>query len=84
VVLAVAWVPSGDLLATGSSDGAARLWNAHTGELLAILRDPGGRIGAVLFLDDGHLLTGSDSGGIQTWLTDPAELIWLARDRLAR
>lgn len=74
----------GELLATGSSDHAARLWDADHGELLAVLRGHRGSVNAVLFTADGRWLSGGDGGAIQTWLTSTERLKDLARQRLSR
>ncbi len=79
---AVAWSPDGALLATGATDSAARLWDARTGELLAVLRGHIGAVNGVVFTDDGRLLTGGDDGAIQAWVTSKEELKALARQRL--
>jgi WD40 repeat protein len=83
-VLAVAWSPDGSLLATAGSDGAARLWAATGGEPVAVLRGHRGAVNAVVFTGDGRLLSGGDDGVVQAWVTSKAELLELARRRLAR
>ena len=68
--------------ATGASDGGARLFDAATGELLAVLRGHDGAVNSVLFTDDGRVLTGGDDGAIQVWVTSREELVRLATERL--
>ncbi len=52
---------SGQLLATGSDDKTARLWNLKTGKLIRVFRPPiglgnGGKVHAVALSPDGHFL----------------------------
>lgn len=54
-IYSLAWSPDGKLVATGSGDGLARIWNAATGRRLASLR-AGGSTGAVQFSVDGKAL----------------------------
>jgi hypothetical protein len=51
----VAFSPNGQLLATGSDDKTARLWEVKTGLQVNILRHTGG-VGGVAFSPDGRLL----------------------------
>jgi len=71
-VRAVSFSPDGRRLVTGSGDGTARVWDARTGEELAVL-DLGGVEGsggaaAVLFSDDGRfIVTGGPYGEPGAW-----------------
>ena len=49
-----------------------------------MLRGPDGKVHAVVFTEDGRLLTAGDHGGIQAWLVSNDELLRLARERVGR
>lgn len=67
-VKAVAFGPEGRILATGSRDGMARLWDARSGELLASLAGHQGDVNAVAFSRDGRsLASGADDGTVRLW-----------------
>src|SRR5262249_44194073 len=65
----IAFTPDGKTLATasgGGADGAVRLWNAATGQELAVLQAPGARL--VAFTPDGKtLVTGHSNGTVKLW-----------------
>lgn len=64
----LAFSPSGDLLATASSDGTVRLWRVETGELLQTLDGHAGRVTSVAFSADGSLLaSGDEQGTVLVW-----------------
>ncbi|MEP3334028.1 hypothetical protein [Sedimentitalea sp.] len=66
-VRSVAFSPDATLLATGSDDGTARLWNLSTGAEVARLEGHGDGVRSVAFSTDGTLLaTGSADG--TAWL----------------
>lgn len=54
--MAVAFSPSGGLLASGGSDGAVRLWGSHTGDRLHTLESYRGGVSSLAFGTDGGLL----------------------------
>ncbi|MDY7231368.1 AAA-like domain-containing protein [Hyalangium rubrum] len=81
-VFAVAFSPDSSLLATGSSDTTARLWDASSGKALAILSHQGA-VNAVAFGPDGsRLATGSDDHTARLWQAYPGKpLAILAHDQ---
>lgn len=67
VTRVVAFSPDGARIATGSWDGSARVWDASTGDQLAVL-DSGSGVLAVAFSPDGRfILTGNNRGDVVVW-----------------
>jgi len=66
----------GRLLASGSWDGTARLWEAGTGRLLATLRGHTGAVwGVALSADGGLLASSSYDGTVRLWETSTGECV---------
>jgi len=60
--------PAGDLLATGSEDGTAKLWDLRSGRLVRTLRGHAGTVGSVAFARGGRTLaTGGADGTVKLW-----------------
>jgi WD40 repeat protein len=70
VVYCLALSPDGKLLAAGSQDSAAYVWNLEEKKLVATLKDHTLAVLSVAFSADGKfLVTGSADRSIQTWDT---------------
>jgi eukaryotic-like serine/threonine-protein kinase len=75
-VLAVAWSPDDQWVATGSKDKTARIWNAATGVACLTLAGHEGSIRAIAFAPDGKLLaTGSADGTARLWSTSSGQCL---------
>ncbi|HUE71778.1 MAG TPA: prenyltransferase/squalene oxidase repeat-containing protein [Pirellulaceae bacterium] len=71
----VAISPDARLIASGSSDRMARLWDARQGTLAATLEGHTNCVVSVVFAPDGQsLATGSFDGTAKIWDTEPAKI----------
>ena len=67
-VLCVAISPDGRTLATGSEDGAVKLWDLSTGKLWTTLSAHTAAVNAAVFAPDGKTLaTGSKDTTVRLW-----------------
>ncbi len=73
---AVAIRPQGDLIVSGSSDGALRLWDVATGQYLGVLLGHKRWVSAVVFSPDGETIaSASHDGTVRLWDSDSGDLI---------
>jgi WD40 repeat protein len=63
----LAFSREGDVLASGSLDQTIRLWSPETGEALAILREPGGKIRSLALSPDGTKVAYSLGHSVKVW-----------------
>ena len=67
-VASVSFSANGQILATGSYDGSARLWDVATGKEIYRLEDHGRVINSVSFSPNGQILaTGANDGSVRLW-----------------
>ena len=69
-VTAVAFSPSGKVLASGSADQRVRLWDLTTGQHLRTFSNHTSKISALAFATDNVLASGSSDGTIFIWDLD--------------
>ena len=77
-VYSLAWSRDGRLLATGSGDGLARVWNVATGRRVTTLLVQG-NVGAVAFSPDGQWLATVGYYGTRLWNFRRKKLVSRAR-----
>jgi WD40 repeat protein len=80
----VALTDDGALVATASTDGVVRVWDAPTLELIDEFRVATGSVEALAFVDDNHLAIAPPGGDLVIVTTDADELLELVRGSLTR
>jgi len=76
--------PDGLLVATGSSDGLARVWDARTGTLVHEIPVGDTQVQGVAFVTDDHLAVTPSEGNLLVYTIDPDELLAMVRRSLTR
>ena len=83
MVSALSWVPGGEVLVSGGSDGRLRWWQMHSGECARVREAHQGTVQALRVSPDGtRLASCGDDGAIRLWDLGSGEpLQTLRRDR---
>lgn len=78
-VMAIAYSPDGNMLASAGRDETVRLWNPKTSENLATLTGHNGLVTGVTFSPDSKtLFSGSGDATVRLWSTETHQQIWSA------
>lgn len=68
LIYSIAWSPDGTMLASGSTNGIIRLWDAMTGQLRHAFKIQSSPVRSVVWSPDGStLVSGNDDGAIRLW-----------------
>lgn len=65
--ISVAWSQDGNRLAAGFHDGSLHLWDADSGDALAILQGHTGRVNSLAWYPAAHLASASSDGTVRIW-----------------
>jgi eukaryotic-like serine/threonine-protein kinase len=69
-VVAVAWSPDGQRLASGSWDGTVQVWDAFTGDHAVVYRGQGAAVNAIAWSPDGtRIASAGGDGRVHVWDT---------------
>ena len=83
MVSALSWVPGGDLLISGGSDGRLRWWDLQSAECVRVQEAHQGTVQALKRSPDGRILAScGDDGTIRLWDLENGEPLQTLRDRL--
>jgi WD40 repeat protein len=78
-VRSLAWSPDSNRLASGSTDGVIRIWNAHSGQLMATLNGHTREVNSIAWNSDGSRLasTGWYDESLRIWDTRTNQIIMI-------
>ena len=74
-ILAVAWSPDGNSIATAQDDGSIVLWDLDTGEASTTLSGHEGAVNDLVWNEDGRLASAGDDQTIIIWNGEPFEKV---------
>ncbi|OKH43233.1 hypothetical protein NIES2101_31080 [Calothrix sp. HK-06] len=75
-VVAIAFSPNGEIIASGSNDQTIRLWNTQTGQCIKTLRGHSSWVQSVAFSPDGETVaSGSNDQTIKLWNTQTGQCL---------
>jgi WD40 repeat protein len=75
-VTAVAITPDGQRLISGSQDGAIKIWNLETEDLICTISAHNDSVNTIAITPDGsHIISGSQDGTIKIWNLETEKLI---------
>lgn len=80
VVSCLSLDPTGRILAAGGDDHLVRLWEIHSGRIVATLAGHGDWVRGVAFTQDGNLVTAAQDGVVLLWSQRANDGVWLARE----
>ncbi|MFI9502820.1 TIR domain-containing protein [Nocardia sp. NPDC052566] len=79
-IWAMAFDPTGDVLATANDDDTVIIWSRATGALQAVCAEHRGRVRSIAFSADGKLMaTGCDDSVVRVWEVDSGRLLHTLR-----
>ena len=74
-VNSIVFSPDGNTIASGSGNGAIRLWNTHTGEFIKYLVGHTKSVNSVVFSPNGNRLISTGEDGVCLWDVNTGEYI---------
>jgi WD40 repeat protein len=84
-VMAVAFSPNGQLIASGSNDQTIRLWDVETGQCLKTLRGHNSRVQSLVFSEDSQIIaSGSNDTTIRLWDIETGECLQVLQGHYRR
>lgn len=85
---ALAYSPTDQIIASGSTDGEIKLWNSGNGEILRTIQSNTDEVTAIAFSSDGKsIVSGSNHGEIKFWdvyYDDVINRYWISGNNISR